>query len=470
MELPERLRDPGGQADSEEEVLRPQGYGGGMFMNMNQSIFGLIAAAGSQAGFAGRFEGQSSDEEEEEDADNSMARTVAGPRALDPGPHAAPSAALAQTTVLPEHARRSPKAGSRHRRKLSESRLARSVSGLSRFIRPSRVVSRPKTPPGEDAQPATAQDSPAPAPADVTPSIQITRTDTLTAPVMSRMLEARAQLAARPSFDSDRLSGEHSPGAGPGETGPTALAQKLKEIFQFERPEEVIEEYPCWLLQHVLLQGYMYITTRHIAFYAYLPKKAVSTGPPRFPRCRDAGLLTLAPDLKNEVAKSGYLSKCGRRNPKYNRYWFRLKGDVLSYYRDPQNLYFPSGHIDLRYGISASVTDKDKEGINFTVVTDQRTYYFRADSPQSANEWVKSLQRVIFRSHNDGDSVKISLPIENVIDVEETQMLDFAETCKIRVIDNDETYAIDEVSYFFFVPQHCFRFVHPSTERDVDGS
>jgi len=35
-------------------------------------------------------------------------------------------------------------------------------------------------------------------------------------------------------------------------------------------------EYPCWLLKSVLLQGYMYITTRHVCFYAYLPKKGVS--------------------------------------------------------------------------------------------------------------------------------------------------------------------------------------------------
>ena len=148
---------------------------------------------------------------------------------------------------------------------------------------------------------------------------------------------------------------------------------------------------------------------------------------------------------QHEVVKSGYLSKSGKRNPKFNRYWFRLKGDILSYFRDPSNLYFPSGQIDLRYGISASITDKDKDGVHFSVVTDHRTYNFRADSAPSAKEWVKSLQRVIFRSHNDGDSVKISLPIQNIIDIEETQMLEFADTCKIRVIDNDETYAIDEV-------------------------
>jgi sterol 3beta-glucosyltransferase len=138
----------------------------------------------------------------------------------------------------------------------------------------------------------------------------------------------------------------------------------------------------------------------------------------------------------------------GRRNPKYNRYWFRLKGDVLSYYSDPSDLYFPSGNIDLRYGISANVTgQRERQGCytHFTVITHQRKFQFKADSAPSAKEWVKALQKIIFRSHNDGDSVKISLPIENIIDIEDSQIIDFADTCKIRVIDNDETYAIDEV-------------------------
>lgn len=150
------------------------------------------------------------------------------------------------------------------------------------------------------------------------------------------------------------------------------------------------------------------------------------------------------------MAKSGYLSKSGKRNPRYNRYWFRLKGDVLSYYRDSTSLYFPHGQIDLRFGISAAIVDRDKDAMLFNVVTSHRTYNFRADSAPSAKEWVKSLQRVIFRSHNDGDSVKISLPIRNVIDVEETQMMEFSDTCKIRVVDNDETYAIDEYFFSFF--------------------
>lgn len=120
---------------------------------------------------------------------------------------------------------------------------------------------------------------------------------------------------------------------------------------------------------------------------------------------------------------------------------------MLSYYQDSTNLYFPHGHIDLSFGISASITDRDKEGVHFSVVTSHRTYNFRAESAPSAKEWVKSLQRVIFRSHNDGDSVKISIPINDVIDVEDSQMMEFSDTCKIRVMDSDETFAIDEVSY-----------------------
>jgi len=430
MELPERLKEHGDEAEAEEDVLQPQALGGGMFMNMNQSIFGLIAAAGSKVDFTDRFEGQSSDEEGDDDDTAAMAMTEMRPGGglayARRDSRDALSGAIAQTTVLRKPAGKSSDAKS-HRRKSSDSKLFRSVSGLSRLSSKIKAKSKSKSATElihEEVEPEQGKSSSTPA--FTSPSIEVTSAEERVAPVMSRMLEARAKMVSRPSFDLDRLSSEQGRDMDKDMAGPTELSKRLKDIFLFDEPEEVIEEYPCWLLQHVLLQGYMYITTKHIAFYAYLPKKA------------------------HEVVKSGYLSKSGKRNPKFNRYWFRLKGDVFSYYRDSQNLYFPSGQIDLRYGISADITDKDKEGVHFSLVTHHRTYNFRADSAPSAKEWVKSLQRVIFRSHNDGDSVKISLPIDNVIDIEETQMLDFADTCKIRVIDNDETYAIDEYFFSFF--------------------
>lgn len=427
MELPERLREHGGDADAEEDVLQPQGLGGGMLMNMNQSIFGLIAAAGSKVDFTDRFEGQSSDEEGDDDGTAAMAMTEVRPSGgglayARRGGRDAAGETIAQTTVLKKPSR-TPSGDKSHRKKISENKLLRSVPGLSRLS--SKVKSKSKSKTKDDhisEEPSEEASESIPA----SPAIEVTHADERIAPVMSRMLEARAQMVSRPSFDLDRLSSDQRGDMDNDAAGPTELAKRLKDIFLFDHAEEVIEEYPCWLLQHVLLQGYMYITAKHIAFYAYLPKKA------------------------HEVVKSGYLSKSGKRNPKFNRYWFRLKGDVFSYYRDSQSLYFPSGQIDLRYGISAEITDKDKEGVHFSLVTHHRTYNFKADSAPSSKEWVRSLQRVIFRSHNESDSVKISLPIDNIIDIEETQMLDFADTCKIRVIDNDETYAIDEYFFSFF--------------------
>ncbi|CZS97997.1 probable Sterol 3-beta-glucosyltransferase [Rhynchosporium agropyri] len=384
MDIPERFRD-GDDADEDCTALS------GRNAYMNQSVFGMIAAAGSQVDFNARFDGPSSDEEE------------------DSGD---PPASL--TTELKVDKTREGKLPAKpeknHRRKFSESKLLRSLSGLGR--------SKSKLSSSGSGLP-----SPTPSSEAVTPDTQAARTISRDAPVMSRMLEARAELSLRPSFDTKR-PGHIREGAIAEEQTSSSLAMQLMDIFDFEAAEDVIEEYPCWLLKSVLLQGYMYITTRHICFYAYLPKKS------------------------NEVVKSGYLSKSGRRNPKYNRYWFRLKDDVLAYYSDPSDLYFPSGNIDLRYGISANVVEKEKgkDATHFTVVTHQRKYHFKADSVPSAKEWVKSLQKIIFRSHNEGDSVKISLPIENIIDIEDSQIIDFADTCKIRVIDNDETYAIDEVS------------------------
>ncbi|KAF5025145.1 hypothetical protein F66182_2785 [Fusarium sp. NRRL 66182] len=400
--FPETLQESDDSADETDG----QDRGPPMFMNMNQSIFGLIATASNRVDFNDRFDGMSSDEEEEgQDSQQSGRENIA------------------RTSILPPADKGKHKGKVSRRRKLSEHKLLRSLPALPKLrskhkSQPSRLSSQAEAA-GESSE--DGHDGPS-----LTPALAITRQDSegRLAPVMSRMLEAKADLSSRPSFDLDRLSSDVSRSSDGEEV--TALAKKLKEIFEFDQAEQVIEEYPCWLLQSVLLQGYMYITSKHICFYAYLPKKA------------------------HEAAKSGYLSKSGKRNPSYTRFWFRLKGDVLTYYKNSTDVYFPHGQIDLRYGISASITDKDKGGLHFNVETHHRTYKFKADSAPSAKEWVKSLQRVIFRSHNDGDSVKISLPIKNVIDVEDTRMIDFAETCKIRVIDNDETYAIDEYFFSFF--------------------
>ncbi|KAK8041344.1 Sterol 3-beta-glucosyltransferase [Apiospora phragmitis] len=307
----------------------------------------------------------------------------------------------------------------KHRRRVSGN-LSRSVSALSSFVSRSKSRSFKSEKQAMDKSSTEEADSPTRRYSDPESSHSDDGTQIL-APVMSRILEARDEMSSRPSFDLEILSSDLRKAALNDESGdehPTKLQLALKEIFELNQAEEVIG-----------------------------------------------------------VTKDGYMAKSGKRTSKYTRYWFRLKGDILSYYHDASNLYYPHGQVDLRYGISAEITDKNKDDVSFSVTANQRTYYFRADSASSAKEWVKSLQRVIFRSHNDGDTVKISLPIANVMDVEETNMsnLGFADTVKILVIDNDETFAIDEYFFSFFNQgEDAIRLlkllVGESTDSDVESA
>lgn len=241
-------------------------------------------------------------------------------------------------------------------------------------------------------------------------------------PDLERKLEAqaKAEMGAAPS--TNRRSAEGTESGANNKRLPEALA----EIFSFKEPENVLAQWPCWLLQSVLLQGHMYVTTKHICFYAYLRKKGT-------------------------VLKSGYMSKQGKRSSRYKRHWFTLKGDMLSYYPSQAQPYNLDGSIDLRFAITAELAaDKDKEGRDFTINTESRVYHFRADSATSAKEWVKQLQKVIFRTRNDGDSVKICLPIKNVADVEANPVIDGSDTIKLCVVDNAEDFSVDEYFFTFF--------------------
>ncbi|KAM0704247.1 hypothetical protein Q7P35_008480 [Cladosporium inversicolor] len=242
-------------------------------------------------------------------------------------------------------------------------------------------------------------------------------------PLIERKLQAQADAEMEASSLTVRRKSREEPESG--EKG-ELLINAVAKIFNFDEPEEVLAVWSCWYLEKVLLQGHLYVTNKHICFYAYLKKKGA-------------------------VIKSGSMAKQGKRDPRYSRYWFTLKGDVLTYYKDASHLYFPHGSIDLRFAITASLApEKGKSSSDttlFTITTENRTYYFKADSSTSAREWVKQLQRVIFRSHNDGDSVKISLPLRNVIDVAPAPFVDGANTVSVSTIDNAEIYAVEE--YFF---------------------
>jgi sterol 3beta-glucosyltransferase len=375
MELPERFRlDDDSEQDEDQESERAQAVGMAM---MHQSVFGIIAATQSKANTM-----RSMLQEADSDSDDNS-----------PLPRA--------NSTLP--LRHRPLSHNRHPKSASDHPLVQSLPGLP---------SAPKTTSSFSSATTPTRFS---KPDHLPESTQHAKVDLDSSQSTIKKPDSR-----KPSPVPDMASS----------TTQVALPDALKDIFDFDQAEKVIAKYPCWYLQSVLLQGYIYITQRHICFYAYLQKK---TG---------------------VNIKSGYLTKRGQRNPRYKKYWFVLRGDVFSYYKDPSSPFSPRDVIDLRYGVSADMTtthgQDNKESTSFSVVTDAKTYHFKAETASSALEWVKQIQKVIFRSRNNSDSVKICLPVDNVVDIEESNYPDFADTIKIRVIDNDETFAVDEYFFSFF--------------------
>ncbi|RMZ85892.1 hypothetical protein DV737_g354, partial [Chaetothyriales sp. CBS 132003] len=407
-QIPSRLRLGD---DAQDDVSAPDQAGAPAAHYMHQSVFSMIAAAGSRTNFNTRFDDSSESEDEDQCTKARDGRDGRDTRE-------AQQSALLLGQEQDASGSSGGSAGVKAKKPAAAPSFARSPPSLP-------VAISAKTPQNQGEVRQQRDSSPSRDSTDKSSS-----SNPRDAPVMSRLITAEAEFQAANEGEASESAESLSSTRDRGDSSPaTLLATRLMEIFGFEKPENVIAEYPCWLLKSVLLQGYLYLTRYHICFYAYLPKRS------------------------STISRNGYLSKRGKSNPRYNRYWFVLKGDVLSYYSNPAQQYFPQNSIDLRYGISANFSadkDKRKDCTEFSVTTDHRTYHFRADTPASANEWVKSLQRTIFRSHNDGDSVKISLPVDNVIDIDESPVVEFAETLKIRVIENDESYAIDEYFFSFF--------------------
>lgn len=205
-ELPERLRDSD-ESDAEDDS---PSQGPPMFMNMNQSIFGLIAAAGSKVDYNERFDHSSSDDDD----------------ASGPGPKSGGREDLAQTTILQPIKKKDG-----HKRTFSGHKLLKSLPSLpkrkSKSKREPSKLSQPPEDTDETGEPSDLQ----------TPAIKLTGEEIRLAPVMSRMLEARAEISNRPSFDLERRSSDVSH---PGDLT-TPLARRLMEIFEFDEPEQVIE-------------------------------------------------------------------------------------------------------------------------------------------------------------------------------------------------------------------------------------
>ncbi|ORY54999.1 hypothetical protein BCR35DRAFT_319588 [Leucosporidium creatinivorum] len=192
------------------------------------------------------------------------------------------------------------------------------------------------------------------------------------------------------------------------------LASKLEEVFGFqEGAEEVVAEFPCWLFRSILLQGFLFLTTDHLAFYAYL-----------HPR-------------EGKTLRSGALSARGPKTRHYFRHWFVLKADSLSWYPSSTDPYFPLAVLDLHY-ITAIEPSKTHARHWKILKAEGRWEHFSADSEASRDEWVKAVRKAVFRCRNEGESVKISIPLSTILSIERSTSLEFAEMIRIKVYDAEE--------------------------------
>ncbi|KAF9954550.1 Sterol 3-beta-glucosyltransferase [Mortierella alpina] len=195
------------------------------------------------------------------------------------------------------------------------------------------------------------------------------------------------------------------------------VANKLRSAFGYSDDEALVGEYSCWYVRSVLLPGYMYLTSNHVCFYAVLPTS------------------------HDVVQKEGYFSKESKTTKTFSRYWFILKNDVLSYYADQAEVYYPIKSIDLRDALSAEPSPRNE--LAFYVYTARRRYKFKTDSELARTDWVKAIQKSIFHTKTDDESVKISIPLINIQAVE-LNPTSFTDTIRILISDDDS-----EDEYFF---------------------
>ena len=212
VQFPEQLQHG---EDVEEDVTAPGSSRGPQYINLNQSVFSLIAAAGSKTDLHARFDDDSSGSNTEtEDQGNNEARRFAGKETHNPNPNDNRSEILTKK----------PKSG-RYGSQRSDSKLLRSIPKLNiRTKREKNYMSQSVILPPKKEGSATG------IPRAATPR---------DAPIMSMMLEAQAQIDPHKADmeSQDRLKESIDTIEKKASVG---LEKRLMEIFSFDEPEEVI--------------------------------------------------------------------------------------------------------------------------------------------------------------------------------------------------------------------------------------
>ena len=208
VQYPERLKEGD---DAQEDVTAAKGTSA---QCVQQSVFSMIAAAGSKADFHSRFDDESSDSEGETHTDSK--------RVKDQESRTPP-----QQLAADQHEDTLEKAAhSRHLQRSHEHDLLKSLPKLNlRAVKDKSYMSRSSLP-SSAGQKHLSENAMGVTPRD--------------APVMSRMLEAEAQFGTATELPESKAELMSSSGLAEDATGHSNLANRLREIFGFDKAEEVI--------------------------------------------------------------------------------------------------------------------------------------------------------------------------------------------------------------------------------------
>ena len=218
IQYPERLMDEG---DAHEDVTAAKGLPA---QYMNQSVFSMITAAGSKVDFNARFEDESSEEDEEEEEEKEEDRAAkAHHRVVE---HTSDISPLEHIEQQREEPVAQVKPAKEHGKFLEHSVLRSLPKLTSRTKKEKNYMSQSTTLPQHEDKSVLQR--------------SITPRD---APVMSRMLEAEAQMGSSTTIPNEEREKVDTSSHAEGATSTPSrgsLATRLKEIFEFENPEEVI--------------------------------------------------------------------------------------------------------------------------------------------------------------------------------------------------------------------------------------
>ncbi|XP_064164038.1 pleckstrin homology domain-containing family H member 1 [Anguilla rostrata] len=93
------------------------------------------------------------------------------------------------------------------------------------------------------------------------------------------------------------------------------------------------------------------------------------------------------------LEKSGYLLKMGCQVKAWKRRWFILRNGEILYYKSPSDVIRkPQGQIELN---SSCRIVRGEGAQTFQLITEKKTFYLTADSPNILEEWIRVLQGVL---------------------------------------------------------------------------